>query len=102
MESGKELGSESEPATEPTGTGQKRLWLSFATWKLRSQRESHSPGIETNKIAAAFPPAIRHKSVVALLREACTSPIPRRIQTVALLWCRLGFHLGVIRTGRTI
>jgi hypothetical protein len=80
MASGKELGFESEPEAEPAGTELKRLCLFFATGKLRSQRESHSPAIEANKIAAAFPPAIRHTSVVALLREACTSPARRRLQ----------------------
>jgi hypothetical protein len=59
-------------------------------------------GDETNEIAAAFPPAIRHKSVVALLREACMSPTRRRLQTVALLWSRLRFRLCVIRTRRAL
>ena len=36
--------------------------------------------IETNEIAAAFPPAIRHKSVVALLREAYMSPTRQQLQ----------------------
>ena len=80
MVSRKGLVSESEPATERTETGQKRLSPFFATGKLRSQRESHSPGIETNKIAAAFPPVIRHKSVIALLREACRSPTRQRLE----------------------
>jgi hypothetical protein len=80
MASGKELGSESEPATEPTGTGQKRLWLFFATRKFRSQRGFRSPAREANKIAAAFPPAIRRTSVVALLHQAYTWPTRRRLQ----------------------
>jgi len=54
-----ELGSESEPAIERTGTGKKRLWLFVATRKFRSQRESRSPGIETNNFVAALPLAIR-------------------------------------------
>ena len=58
-------------------------------------------GDETNEIAAALPPAIRHKSVVALLREACTSPTRRRLQTVVLLhWRR--FRFRVVGAGRTI
>jgi hypothetical protein len=58
-------------------------------------------GDETNEIAAALPPAIRHKSVVALLREACTSPKRRRLQTVVLLrWRRFCFR--VIGAGRPI
>ena len=55
-------------------------------------------GDETNEIAAALPSAIRHKSVVALLR---TSPKRRRLQTVALLrWRR--FRLCVIRAGSAL
>ena len=55
-------------------------------------------GDETNEIAAALPPAIRHKSVVALLR---TSPKRRRLQTVALLrWRR--FRFRVVGARRTI
>jgi hypothetical protein len=37
-------------------------------------------GDETNEIMAAFPLAIRHTSVVALLHQACTSPTRRRLQ----------------------
>jgi hypothetical protein len=54
MASGKDLGSESEPATEPEGTGQKRLWLFFATGKFRSQRESRSRGIRLTRLRQHF------------------------------------------------
>ena len=59
MASAKGQGSESEPATEPAGTEQKRLRLFLATRNLWSQPESRSPGIETNGIAASFPPTIK-------------------------------------------
>ena len=59
MASAKGQGSESEPATEPAGTEQKRLRLFLATRKHWSQPESRSPGIETNGIAASFPPTIK-------------------------------------------
>src|SRR5437667_12078781 len=62
MASRKGLVSESEPAIERTGTGQKRLFV--ATRKFWSQRESHSPEMNANKIAAAFPPAIEGRSDV--------------------------------------
>ena len=59
MASAKGQGSESEPATEPAGTEQKRLRLFLATRKHWSQPESRSPGIETKGIAASFPPTIK-------------------------------------------
>jgi hypothetical protein len=101
MASAKELVSESEPAVESTGTGHARLELFFATGKFRPQRESCAPKTEANKIAAAFPPAIRSKSVAVWL---CEARIARRATATAdaLLRRRLRWDVCVVSARRPV
>ena len=77
----------------------KRLWLFFATGKLRSQRESHSPGIEANKLRGRISTGNTSRVCVAApsvhVTHTATAEIPRYFGADR-------FHLGVIRTGRTI
>ena len=59
-------------------------------------------GVETNKIAAALPTGNWSEVCSRFAARSVHVAPRRRLQTVALLWSRLRFHLGVIRTGRTI